>query len=81
MLYHGSVGQIQSKQCNSLFTYTLLTFFVVFPQKVCFHYCKALNKCLGRLLIFFYEKGAPFIRVGRLFKKIDFSKHFVFLSN
>ena len=78
MLYHGSDGQIQSKQCNSLFTYTLLAFFVVFPQKVCFYYRKALNKCLGRLLTFFYEKGAPLIRVGRLFKKIDFSQTFCF---
>ena len=35
MLHHGSVGRVQRKQCNSLFTYTVLVFFfVVFHQKI-----------------------------------------------
>ena len=30
ILHHGSVGRVQSKQCNSLFTYTFLAFFFLF---------------------------------------------------
>ena len=36
MLHHGSVGQVQSKECYFKFTHTLLWhFFVVFHQKIC----------------------------------------------
>ena len=35
MLHHGSMGQVQSKECYFMFRYTFVTFFVVFYQKVC----------------------------------------------
>ena len=35
MLHHGSVGQVQSKEYYFMFTYTFVTFFVVFHQKIC----------------------------------------------
>ena len=38
MLHHGSVGQVQSKECYFTFTYTYATFFVVvvvFHKKFC----------------------------------------------
>ena len=35
MLHHGSVGQVHSKECYFMFTYTFWHFFVVFYQNIC----------------------------------------------
>ena len=35
MLHHGSVGQVQSKECYFIITYTFLAFFCCFTSKIC----------------------------------------------
>ena len=35
MLHHGSVGQVQSKECYFRLIFTFLAFFVVFYQQIC----------------------------------------------